>query len=569
MPILASLAVLSGALASLFFLFTRIGGDAGHFVSHLFLNRIHLAQEWSIPFFSPFQCFGFVQAANPENPLFSIFQVLSFLIPNQFIALQVGLVICTIIFALGLSKWFHFFGLRDQTIMSLTALIVVSSGYWFSHMKVGHVSFHGIIYLPWIFWLLEKKLQSAPTKGYAWLKEVLIFTPLLFLLLNSGHVWVPIFLVLLFGRVISHLVPFHSRQLKPLFRAAWLFTVAGGFALLLSSYRIGAIFTYSLAHFPREIPVLGVFGGIRYSVIASFRALFDAEILTQGLSEKHLGEWWEWSAYLGVTSIPVILMGVYFLPRIIRFRPLWGLLIAAVLQFLLLKGTTFAELIRILPGLSGLSHFFRGSIVFVLLFGVILAVGLEGFRSRFPQKLGLVVYFIPLIILADLIQVYRQAGHLDARPSKLERVNYQWSERATNVLDSKSTRGLKGGFIEAITAGQVPSHCYSTGLLGYGNEHFHSQVKAGPILRSKGKVHNLNDVMTIFGPKGEGGVYKEKPWPLWPKSETKKLKRFLTFEQVVDRPRILEGFRWISFLAWIVYFGLIGWYVRLRYILET
>lgn len=112
-----------------------------------------LRQGLSIPWYSPHLCGGFPFYGNPNDLFYSL---------PQFLALRFDLwssLLATWVIMLSLGYWgWHKFG-RDVARFSsawshVFALMVIANGFLLMHAVVGHLTFHTLPLLGWLFWLL-------------------------------------------------------------------------------------------------------------------------------------------------------------------------------------------------------------------------------------------------------------------------------------------------------------------------------------------------------------------------------------------------------------------------------
>src|SRR5262249_12965210 len=132
------LCLIIGVLSAPLFLTSHLGGDATMFITHLYLNKIHLAHEWSIPYFTPAVCGGFTLAADAQNPLFTLAQPISLMLSDQDLALRISAWFYTVILGLGFFRWLRWFGVKESGPRAMASVILALNGWWVSHLKQGH-----------------------------------------------------------------------------------------------------------------------------------------------------------------------------------------------------------------------------------------------------------------------------------------------------------------------------------------------------------------------------------------------------------------------------------------------
>ena len=124
------------------------------------------------------------------------------------------------------------------------------------------------------------------------------------------------------------------------------FSLGAVLALAMSSLRFAAIFTFAVQAFPREVGIFGVIGDTKYLVITLLRSFFDFTVITGHEPSGMLGGFHEWTAYMGLLSLPLILIGIVCAKP--KEKWFYGLLVSSILQLILTRTSHFGELIRTL-----------------------------------------------------------------------------------------------------------------------------------------------------------------------------------------------------------------------------
>jgi hypothetical protein len=546
--------------AVLLFYYTGPTGDIILWVRPLFLNKLHLLREWKWPYFTPAICGGFLLAADPQNPMFTIYQLLSPFFTNQYTVIQVGKFLTTLIFASGMTLWLEEFGIKNLRARIYTAFIIVTSGYWIIQYSIAAIPMDSLSFLPWLFWAAEKLLKHKASRQQVlrWIATVALFS---FLLLNIGQHWFQFVFLYIVGRVVAELL---FRLLKKpssphIIQTIGIFGASVALALLMSSHRIGSIVFYAVMHFPREIGITQIFGSIRYELVVLARALFDSRIITQHLTDKHLGGWWEWTAYLSIFSLVPIAIGLSKIKSFKNKICFAGMGITVILQLLFCR---YGELVeayrRYVPGVKNMSWYFRGRILVVYLLAVLIAKGFEVLLSG-PKKYSRILAALAVLLcvgsVSEQLFTYYRGEVLGVGDWRYKTSDFKYPEKLTAFETSEKI--LEKREIYHLSQGVGEAGCYDPPLLGYKNEYFKSQVKAGPIeTPANDRYANISDVPKIFGPSGLGGYYKSVAWPRWPKSDRDGLNRFLEFRQVTEPPFLLKVLSAMSMLGFLIFIGL-------------
>ena len=134
---------------------------------------------------------------------------------------------------------------------------------------------------------------------------------MIFLLLNSGHFW-PLPGLFLLGPVLvaSGWNIFWKNGLRGFMFALSSFSLGAVLALAMSSLRFAAIFTFAVQAFPRGVVIFVVISDTKYLVITILRPFFDFTMISGHEHSGMLGGHWEWTAYMGLLSLPLILIGI-------------------------------------------------------------------------------------------------------------------------------------------------------------------------------------------------------------------------------------------------------------------
>ena len=146
-----------------FFLIKDLKGDSDHVLWRFNATKMHLSSECSMPYFTPVRCGGFHLAADTHDLIFSIYMLMSFIIPSTPWAIKLSNFLLSILLATGIYLWLKHFGITNQTVRIYTGILVSISGYWVCHLvDGGHVWAHGLAYTPFIMILIEDLLQIPP-----------------------------------------------------------------------------------------------------------------------------------------------------------------------------------------------------------------------------------------------------------------------------------------------------------------------------------------------------------------------------------------------------------------------
>ena len=532
-------------LVGIFYFLIPFGGDGtAVVVPHFALLRFHLLNEIAIPYFTPLKCAGWLLAAHPKNLLFTTFTPLALLIPNSYTAVKMAHAIHTLAFVTGLYAWFRWFGVKNQIARLFAAVLISFSGYWILKTIGGAQDIlYGSALAPWIMVVIEKLLSEQPKTRSTYLGLFVVLTGLFVLLVNSVY-WLWIVLPLLVARVIIEVLCLRRRRARSVLTGFGIMLLSSVLAVLLSAPALAGVYEYSMHAFPRNAEHFQVIGDTRFLLEMLVRSFFDSRIVVENLHDGALGSRNEYANFIGVISLPLMAAGLFRLKNLLRSRAFRGLVVAAIFQVLLVRTSHVADLARmVLPVLSSLTWYWRGSINLLLLYVVVVAAGAEFLLSRRQRVLTLACLTLMALNLGELGLVYNRADILS-----LEKPDV-----FSNTINSEEYFSQPVSPHSRNTGWQM--WCWDT-LTGYQSEFNHSLAKGGPVFLQDGSI-NMVDIRAIFGAGGKGGYFKDHTWPLWPANDREDLEKFLNFKQIMPIPFRLQIINSVSAILWIGYLTLI------------
>ena len=532
-------------LVGIFYFLIPFGGDGtAVVVPHFALLRFHLLNEIAIPYFTPLKCAGWLLAAHPKNLLFTTFTPLALLIPNSYTAVKMAHAIHTLAFVTGLYAWFRWFGVKNQIARLFAAVLISFSGYWILKTIGGAQDIlYGSALAPWIMVVIEKLLSEQPKTRSTYLGLFVVLTGLFVLLVNSVY-WLWIVLPLLVARVIIEVLCLRRRRERSVLTGFGVMLLSSVLAVLLSAPALAGVYEYSMQAFPRNAEHFQVVGDTRFLFEMLVRSFFDSRIVVENLHDGALGSRNEYANFIGVISLPLMAAGLFRLKNLLRSRAFRGLVVAAIFQVLLVRTSHVADLARmVLPVLSSLTWYWRGSINLLLLYVVVVAAGAEFLLSKRQRVLTLACLTLMALNLGELGLVYNRADILS-----LEKPDV-----FSNTINSEEYFSQPVSPHSRNTGWQM--WCWDT-LTGYQSEFNHSLAKGGPVFLQDGSI-NMVDIRAIFGAGGKGGYFKDHTWPLWPANDREDLEKFLNFKQIMPIPFRLQIINSVSAILWIGYLTLI------------
>ena len=493
---------------SCLYIFLPEGGDAAQgLVPHFALMRNHIWNEFSIPYFTPAKCAGWVLAAHPKNFLFSTFTLLALVIPNAATAVKISHTLHTFAFGTGLYSWLRWLGIKNSIARMFAASLIIFSGYWIlKTVPAGHVDvLYGSALALWILVVIENLLSEEPKKRSRYLGLFLVLTGLFVLLVNSVY-WLWIVLPLLVARAGIELMYFRKSQARLVLTGFGVMFLSSVLAVSLSAPALAGVFEYSMQAFPRNAGHFQVIGDWKWLLEMLARSFLDSGIISEFRPDAMLGGAHEYTNFVGVMSLPLLALGLFRLKGLFQYRAFGGLVVAAIFQVLLVRTTHMADLARmVLPILNSLTWYWRGSINLLLLYVVVVAAGADLILSSRRRGLGLVCVCLMILNLGELGWVYSSAGFLAVEKPDL----------FANTINSEEYFSQPVSPHSMNTGWQM--WCWDT-LTGYQGEFNHSLAKGGPVFLQDGSI-NMVDIRVLFGAAGKGGYFKDHIWPLWPASD--------------------------------------------------
>src|SRR3989344_3605127 len=113
-----------------FCLFSYIGGDISDTLWRFVLAKVHFANEWSMPYYTPARCGGFLLAADANDLLFTLYMPFSVFVPNVLWAVKITNFVLSMFMALGVFLWLRYFGITNQVVRIFSGILFALSGYW-------------------------------------------------------------------------------------------------------------------------------------------------------------------------------------------------------------------------------------------------------------------------------------------------------------------------------------------------------------------------------------------------------------------------------------------------------
>jgi len=543
-----SLVSLAIYMMGFFFIVKDLGGDSGDVYWRFELNKTHLAHEWAMPYFTPGRCGGFLLAADAQDPLFSIYMLINFIVPNSIWALKIGNFLLSLVFGFGIYFWLLYFGLENKAARLFSGFLLVFSGYWVCHMVWGGHSIwaHGLAYLPWIMIILEEIWKDPIALDRKYWAKVFGLTFLFFLLINSGYYWLQVAVPVIGARMLLAVMAcFKLKDGSWVKLTVIVMAFAGG--VLLSLPRLGGIYEFQIKKFPRlggEAGAMQVIGDNITWVKMTFRSFFDPNIIMHREIIPNMAFPWDYSNYVGMGSLILLFLGATQLKKIWSKAIFISLGLAVIFQCAMTRTTHAQDLVRaVFPIYKQITWYWRGSAIVLLLMAVCIAYGCQWLLTNSKRYLVFLGWVLMLMIYSDILWVHLTQTPLVLNPPINQMV----------VRNNPPPVPLQGQY----------AGCQLGCIFGYGNEH-PPQVsfKGGKFDDPSDTVFfNAHDVRRLAMKEADGGYYLKHSWPLWPKKDAESFQKFINYHQVVPIPESLVIMNAIGsgFWCFFILLGIIIW----------
>ena len=536
-----------------FFMIKDLNGDDGDVYWRFNLLKVHLANDFAMPYFTPARCGGFHLAADAHDLIFSLYMLISFLIPNTVWAIKISNLLLSIILATGVYLWLKYFNIQNQMVRIFVGIIAVVSGYWVINLtQGGHVWAHGFAYTPWIMYYIEMLFEQKPGWKKDYLVKAFTLIILFFLLINSGYYWLQVAVPMIGLRFIAEfLITKESRweQLKRLGIILFL----GFFAILLSFPRLGGIFEFQLLKFPRlggSIDHFPLIEDTRKLLEAYWKSFFDASAIG-GRRNKFLGVWWDYSDFIGLTALIPLGLGFFRFKELFRSKAFVGLLLASLFQFGMTRSHYVADALRtILPLYKQITWYWRGTGIVTFFFCVLMASGYQFVLQWRNKFLVFLVLGLMTLNLAEILNV------------QLKQLDFSPNPPFKDVLDTSNNPKFPKPLVYNNFC------CNLSNIYGYLNP-YPSQISIGASINGGQSIdlspqegyYNMHDARRIASSEANHGYFLDHAWPLWPRTDQAEFEKFINYKQIIKLPLYIRIMNKVSMGLWIIYVVAFLWLI--------
>jgi hypothetical protein len=501
----------------------------------------------SPPWFSPSFCGGQVFFADPQSAFYSLPQFLTFVHVDPVRAAYVS----TLVFA-SAGFWGMYFLVKNRFSSSTyaavcAAVLFMFNGFFAARMMIGHLSFQGVMLIPWIASLLMGKeplgLDAASWRGAILAGLLLAYwqqSGLAVIMVPAG---LAVLAVGLFGCALR------GNSLADLLAKGAL---AGSLALALSASKLTASLAM-LRHFPRTDYVLPGFD----SAAALANVLFHSFFFSAAGAASTAEPLWRNGALMphevafSITPIALAILAtgamLHIYERLTKPLPVtmpashtrWAATVLLILVLAVPCGVLYFDpawnaFLKTLPVLASTTASYRWALIYLPIL-VLLAALMADCSIRFAQFACIaVVLGVPLLgSIEDRTYYYLQG--FDPAPvlgSYRALSSGQGKPEITAIAVFRQPDGSIVMDNSLMAQGLSSLICYNA-LYGYGLEHFQIEpLVVGPVLASlaDGKL-NLRNPACLLYPRENGC----RLWDSFTTAELDKARAFATYQPFAFR----------------------------------
>jgi hypothetical protein len=284
--------------------------DWSHFLSTLFSNRLFFLKNgaFHLPYYSPAFAGGSPRYADPVDMTFSIVQWTFNLAPTPREGLVLGFLICLMLSYAGAYRFLRQCQL-SAWVATTGAFLFSLNGHIINRWVVGHASWQTYWAIPWVLSQLQSLTQPSSLRRKV--SSSLWVGILLSLMIYGAGYYVLVYTLFLelSWLVAERLV--RSRRLAEGGRGLLPTAIAGSLVLsaLLCTSKLVAMHDY-VRQFPTQTQP--EFTGLRVIAVL-IRGLVDPRIHLSSRFAYYTWGWWEYGAYVGLSTFLCALGGIFYL----------------------------------------------------------------------------------------------------------------------------------------------------------------------------------------------------------------------------------------------------------------
>ncbi|MDE3011566.1 MAG: hypothetical protein KGI67_11820 [Pseudomonadota bacterium] len=500
--------------------FPNINGNLGHDYAYV-LPDLLAGDYWfrangpfAVPWFTPAFCGGRPYYADPQSMYYSLAQWLSFVM-DPLTAVHASLLLFAVAGLAGMYRLARDLCGASREAALLAGAVFMFNGFYAVRMIVGHYTFHSLMLVPLLAWLLTCSSApriSAPASSARDTWYGLLAALVLAYMLNSGLGSLMV-VGLLAALGLVAVVGLQATQALSPRRVAARLTVAIAGALVVSAAHLVASLSL-LGNFPRSDYLLPGFADLWSALGILLKALFLAPgDIAELAAAQLLNVQWVLGRHefeYGVTLLPLLALLFLAYQRLrggparigaLAARPsarLWGaflLLVLAVPLAFNVYDRDWNVLLKQLPLIGSSSTFVRWFFIYIPVLALVMAPAIDalplGSRRRVAAGAG-------MVLLALNLSHDFSAYHAEPYPVRHIREGYAELTRSGQVPPVKALgeyRARNGEPLspvfrnDALTHGVSQLLCYYP-TFGYGLEHLPVRdMKIGNVDELLGGTH--------------------------------------------------------------------------------
>lgn len=491
-----------------------IGHDFAYFFPHLLDGYFWFSENGllSVPWFSPAFCGGIPAWANPQNLFYSVPQMLTF-VAGPYLSVLFTTALFVLLGYVGMYVLMASTFKTKPLVASFASTLFVLNGFYFSHLVVGHLSFHPFMLTPLLCYLLLTPHHDTNTlKNRSSLVFYALCAALIWAVMFYGGMLVLLPQTLAVVLAVACLYVFATANLKPfLFK----FFLSGGIALGLCASRLMAVLSF-MGQFPRSdyaLPGSTLLEGAELF----FRSLF----LPAGLSfSETLISHAQWNPQpheydFSITPLPLLILGVGLFVTLVRkiprlfeaLTPLRWLcltLLSLLLMFpfvLNLYAPGWHAFLKTLPLISSSSTMIRWFVIYMVVFLLASALVLE--RLLIFSKYSAVFCCAGMAVAIGLF-LFQPASHLMDSDYEHDTINDAWRAHRSGLsrahvsdvvlfTDEEGNHIITNADNDVIALNASQLYCDEP-VFGYRLERFPVKtLSPGPVLSESGGFLNMKN----------------------------------------------------------------------------
>lgn len=469
---------------------------------------------FAVPWFTPAFCGGRPYYADPQSMYYSLAQWLSFLM-DPLTAVHASLLVFAVAGLAGMYRLARDLCGASREAALLAGAVFMFNGFYAVRMIIGHYTFHSLMLVPLLAWLLTRSSAPRPGTAASTARDTwygLLAALVLAYMLNSGLGSLMV-VGLLAALGLVGVIGLQAAEALPVRRVVVRLAVAAAGSLALSAAHLVASLSL-LGNFPRSDYRLPGFGDLWSALDILLKALFLApgDIAEQAAAQLLNVQWGlgRHEFEFGVTILPLLALLFLGYQRLRRGAAgigapgartsarLWGLVLVLVLIVPLafnVYDRDWNVLLKQLPLIGSSSTFVRWFFVYIPVLALAMAPAIDAvpLASRRRTAAGAGVVLLALNLGHDFSAYHAEhypVRHIRDGYAELTRTGQVPPVTALGEYRARNGEPLTPIFRnDALTRGVSQLLCYYP-TFGYGLEHLPVRdMKIGQVDELLGGTH--------------------------------------------------------------------------------